>query len=71
MVSRNLKIPKHGGPDGLGLPRAVFDHLLIMFEDVTISDTEIKGAVELCLSTSGQEQWNNEYREELIKRLSK
>jgi hypothetical protein len=71
MVPRDLKIPKHGGPDGLGLPREVFDHLLIMFEDATISDTEIKGAIELCLSASGQEQWNNEYREELIKRLAR
>lgn len=70
MVSRDLKIPKHGGPDGLGLPRPVFDHLLTMFEDVTISDIEIKGAMELCLGASTQEEWL-EYREELLKRLDK
>ena len=69
MVSRNLKIPKHGGPSGVGLPRTVFDHVLLMFEDATISDTEIKGAMELCLSASEQTQWNTEYREELLKRL--
>ena len=70
MVSRSLKIPKHGGPDGLGLPRPVFEHLLVMFEDVTISDVEIKGAIELCLSASTQLEWI-EYREELLKRLDK
>jgi hypothetical protein len=70
MVSRNLKIPKHGGPDGVGLPKPVFDHLLIMFEDATLSDTEIKGAIELCLSASTQNEWLG-YREELLKRLDK
>ena len=68
MVQRALKIPKHGGPDGVGLPKPVFDHLLTMFEDVTISDIEIKGAIELCLSASTQVEWA-EYREELLKRL--
>jgi hypothetical protein len=69
MVQRLVKIPKHGGPDGTGLPRPVFDHLLVMFEDVTINDIEIKGAIELCLSASTRAQWLD-YREELVKRLN-
>lgn len=69
MVQRLIKIPKHGGPDGTGLPRPVFDHLLVMVKDVTISDTEIKGAIELCLSASTQAEWL-EYRAELVKRLN-
>lgn len=68
MVQRAIKIPKHGGPDGLGLPRTVFDHLLIMFEDITISDAEVKSLIEFCLGASTQAEWV-EYREELLKRL--
>jgi hypothetical protein len=40
-----------------------------MFEDVTINDIEIKGAIELCLSASTRAQWLD-YREELVKRLN-
>lgn len=71
MVPRDLKIPKHGGPDGQGLPQEVFDHLLNMFDDVTISDIEIKSAMEICLGACEQQQWNSVYREELLKRLTK
>ncbi len=69
MVQRSINIPKHGGPDGAGLPQVVFDQLLNMFEDVTISDIEIKDAIELCLSASTQAEWL-EYREFLLKRLT-
>jgi hypothetical protein len=70
MVQRIIKIPKHGGPDGIGLPRTVFDQLLIMFDDVTIKDAEIKQAIELCLSASTQPEWLD-YREELLQRIAK
>lgn len=69
MVSRSIKIPKHSGPDGQGLPQRVFDQLINMFEDVTITDAEIKGAIELCLGASTQVEWT-QYREELLKRLT-
>jgi hypothetical protein len=68
MVQRLIKIPKHGGPDGVGLPRPVFDHLLLMLDDVTINNDEIKGAIELCLGASTQAEWQ-EYREELLQRI--
>jgi hypothetical protein len=70
MVQRIIKIPKHGGPDGIGLPRTVFDQLLIMLDDVTIKDAEIKQAIELCLSASTQLEWLD-YREELLQRIAK
>jgi hypothetical protein len=70
MVQRIIKIPRHGGPDGIGLPRTVFDQLLIMLDDVTIKDAEIKQAIELCLSASTQTEWLA-YREELLQRIAK
>lgn len=70
MVQRIIKIPKHGGPDGIGLPRTVFEQLLIMLDDVTIKDAEIKQAIELCLSASTQPEWLD-YREELLQRIAK
>jgi hypothetical protein len=70
MVQRIIKIPKHGGPDGIGLSRLVFDQLLIMLDDVTIKDAEIKQAIELCLSASTQTEWLD-YREELLQRITK
>jgi len=69
MVSRSIKIPKHGGPDGVGLTRPAIDHLINMLDDATISDSEIKIAIELCLTACTQAQWNDEYRVELLKRL--
>ena len=70
MVQRIIKIPKHGGPDGIGLPRTVFEQLIIMLDDVTIKDAEIKQAIELCLSASTQLEWLD-YREELLQRIAK
>lgn len=69
MVQRSLKVPKHGGPDGQGLPRAAFDQLLVLLDDASTEDLVVKEAIELCLSASTQVQWNAEYREELIKRM--
>ena len=69
MVQRSLKIPKHGGPDGQGLPRIVFDQLFEVINDPMLTDNEVKAAIELCLSISTQQQWNNEYRNELIERI--
>jgi hypothetical protein len=69
MVQRNLKVPKHGGPDGQGLPRAAFEQLLELAVDKNTDDLMMKEAIELCLSASTQVQWNDEYREELIKRM--
>lgn len=69
MVQRVIKIPKHGGPDGQGLPREAFEQLFAVIEDLTLSDREVKIAIELCLSISTQSQWNDEYRVELLERI--
>jgi len=69
MVRRTIKIPKHGGPDGQGLPRNAFEQLYAVIEDLTLTDEEVKLAIELCLAVSTQKQWNDEYRQDLIKRI--
>ncbi len=66
MVQRAVKIPKHGGPDGQGLPRVAFDELKVLLRSTDISDAQAKDAIELCLMASTQSQWNDEYRTELI-----
>lgn len=68
MVSK-VKIPRHGGPDGQGLPRESFDQLLEIVSNNQIDNNSKKQAIELCLSASTQNQWNEEYRQELIKRI--
>ena len=69
MVQRTLKIPKHGGPDGQGLPRVAFEELFRVIDDLTLTDNEVKIAIELCLSISTQQQWNDEYRAELLEKI--
>jgi hypothetical protein len=69
MVQRSIKIPKHGGPDGQGLPRNVFEQLFAVVDDLTLPNEEVKIAIELCLSLSTQQQWNEEYRVELLERI--
>jgi hypothetical protein len=64
---QGLKIPKHSGPDGQGLSRNVFDSLISMLSDQTVTLEEAKKAVELCLTLSTEIQWNEEYRPELVK----
>lgn len=70
MVQRSIKIPKHGGPDGQGLPTEAFERLLDLLTDASVSDQEAKTAIELCLAVSQQQQWNEQYRLELIKRTT-
>ena len=66
MVLRSFKVPKHGGPDGQVLPQAVFEELLILFRDSTVSDKEAQAAMLLSFDASTAEEWNNSYRPELI-----
>lgn len=67
MVLRNFKIPKHGGPDGQGLPLEAFLQLLIIFKDVTINDEDAEKSMMLSFSASKQNEWNENYRIELLK----
>jgi DNA ligase 1 len=63
------KVPTHGGPDGQGLPWVVFKELADKLAKRELTGHDARDAVELCLMTSTQEQWNNWYRRILIKDL--
>jgi hypothetical protein len=65
MVLRQFKIPRHGGPDGQGLPRSVFEELLKIFNDSAVSDQDAESAMLLSFSASTTEEWNEEYRPQL------
>jgi hypothetical protein len=67
MVQRKLKVPKHGGPDGQGLPKEVFEEFLRIFIDPAISDKDAQQTMELSFSASKQQEWNEVYRLELLK----
>ena len=64
-----IKIPKHGGPDGQGLPEEVIHELIDIINNGLFTEDQIKQAIELCMSASTQEQWNNNYRPRLIEIL--
>lgn len=66
-----IKIPRHCGPDGQGLPRSVFDKLLSLLDSKSLDDTEIKRAIELCFSASTEQEWNTIYAPELIRMINK
>ena len=66
MVQRVIKIPKHGGPDGVGLPEPAFLSLVELINSTGITDNQITQAMELCLSASTQDEWNNKYRPRLV-----
>lgn len=67
MVQRKLKVPKHGGPDGQGLPKEVFEEFLKIFIDPAVSDNDAQQTMELSFSASKQQEWNEVYRLELLK----
>jgi hypothetical protein len=71
VVQRLIKIPKHGGPDGVGLPPDVFQALVGLVSDRTMTDTEATSAIELCLGVSKQAEWNDIYRPQLIDIINK
>jgi len=61
-----IKIPKHGGPDGQGLPEEVIDELIDIINKGLFTEEQQRQAIELCISASTQEQWNNNYRLKLL-----
>jgi hypothetical protein len=71
MVQRLIKIPKHGGPDGVGLTPSIFQSLVQLVSDRTITDKEATSAIELCLGASTQAEWNDIYRPQLIEILQR
>jgi hypothetical protein len=69
MVQGTVKIPKHGGPDGQGLPAEVIDELLLLIKNGVLTEEQINQAIELCLSASTQQQWNEVYVPLLVDKL--
>ena len=61
-----IKIPKHGGPDGQGLPEEVIDELIDIINKGLFTEEQQRQAIELCISASTQEQWYNNYRLKLL-----
>jgi hypothetical protein len=61
-----IKIPKHGGPDGQGLPEEVINELIDIINNGLFTEEQQRQAIELCMSASTQEQWNNNYRMKLL-----
>jgi len=63
------KVPKHGGPDGQGLPWVAFKELCHLLYTRQLTGHDARDAIELALSASTELQWNDWYRRILIKDL--
>ena len=63
------KVPTHGGPDGQGLPWEVFAKLADQLAKRELTGHDARDAIELCLKTAKQNEWNHWYRRILIKDL--
>lgn len=61
-----IKIPTHGGPDGQGLPEEVIDELIEIIKSGLFTEAQQRQAIELCMSASAQDEWNNKYRLRLL-----
>jgi len=63
------KVPSHAGPDGQGLPWVAFKELAHLLYTRQLTGHDARDAIELALSASTQNEWNNWYRRILIKDL--
>jgi DNA ligase-1 len=63
------KVPIFSGPDGQGLPWAAFKQLAYSLAKRELTGHDARDAIELALSASTREQWNDWYRRILIKDL--
>lgn len=63
------KVPSFSGPDGQGLPWAAFKQLADSLANRELTGHAARDAIELALSASTKEQWNDWYRLILIKDL--
>ena len=63
------KVPSSSGPDGQGLPWAAFKELCNLLATRQLTGDDARSAIELALSASTRNQWNDWYRRILIKDL--
>ncbi len=61
------KVPTHGGPDGQGLPWTVFKDLADKLAKRELTGHDARDAIELCLKTAKQDEWNGWYKRILTK----
>lgn len=69
MVQRAIKIPKHSGPDGQGMNDIIFEQLLRLLDSSDVLDEHATKSIELCLSISKRDDWNNVYRLKLLEKI--
>lgn len=63
------KVPKHGGPDGQGLPWSAFMELAHNLAERRLTGDAARQAIELCLGSAKKEEWNDWYMRILAKDL--
>jgi DNA ligase-1 len=63
------KVPTFSGADGQGLPWAAFKELCHLLATRQLTGDDARNAIELALSASTKNQWNDWYRRILIKDL--
>ena len=63
------KVPSFSGPDGQGLPWEAFKELCELLATRQLTGDDARSAIELALSASTKNQWNDWYRRILIKDL--
>jgi len=69
MVPGTVIIPKHNGPDGLGINVEVIEELISLIKQGAFTEAQIAQAINLCIESSTQEQWNNIYMSLLVEKL--
>lgn len=63
------KVPRHGGPDGQGLPWPAFMELARNLAERHLTGDAARRAIELCLGSARQGEWNDWYMRILAKDL--
>ena len=69
MVQGTVVLPKHNGPDGIGLPVEVIEELIEIIKKGLFTEEQITQAINICMETSTQYQWNEDYVPLLFKNL--
>jgi len=69
MVQGTITLPKHTGPDGMGLTIEVIEELIGIIKQGLFTEEQITQAIALCMERSTQAQWNEVYIPLLVERL--
>jgi hypothetical protein len=69
MIEGIVTLSRHPGPDGEGLPLEVIEDLIDVIKNGLLTEAQINQAVDLCMKTSTQDQWNEVYMPLLVQRL--